>query len=240
MKLQRLISYGTKAVKKYDMIQDGDKIAVGMSGGKDSLALLIFLAHLKNYMNYKIEIEAINIDCFSNTDFTELENKCKELNVNFTSVRTDIGNIIFNERKESNPCSLCSKMRKAALFEKAAELKCNKVALGHNKDDVIQTFFMSLFQEGRLHTFPCYKYLDRTDVTIIRPLIYAPEKDIIGFVNKYDYHKYIIKGLCPADKKTERENMNGFIKELRGKYQDIDRKIFGAIERSGIDGYKGE
>ena len=240
MKLQRLLTYGIKAIKKYDMIKDGDKIAVGISGGKDSITTLILLNHIKKHFEeYKnIEIYPVVIDCFGNTDYSVLEEKIKELDLKLSIVRTEIADIIFNVRKEKNPCSLCSKMRKSALFIESEKLGCNKVALGHNRDDVLETFFMSLFEEGRIHTFPCNTYLNKTNVTIIRPLIYVPEKDVVGFINKYDLNRYLIKNKCLADGNTEREEMKNFLRSLREKYEKIDDKLIGAIEKARIDGYK--
>ena len=239
MKKQQLVTNSLKAINKYEMIQDNDTIAVGISGGKDSLALLVMLSEYKKYFNDTINIIPIAVDIMGDNDYQLLDDFItNELNLKLDIVRTEINDIIFNVRKESNPCSLCSKMRKSALFTRAEELGCNKVALGHNKDDVLETFFMSLFEEGRLHTFPCNTYLDKTNVTIIRPMIYIEEKNIIGFINKYDLAKYVIKNRCKADGNTNREEMKNYLKSLRIKYDHIDDKLMGAIEKASIDGYK--
>ena len=238
MKLQKLLSYGIKAIKKYNMIEDGDKIAVGISGGKDSLTTLILLGEIKKYFYKDIEIVPIAIDIFENQDYSKLEEKIRVMGMELIIERTEIAKIIFDERKEDSPCSLCAKMRKSALFTKAEEMGCNKVALGHNRDDVLETFFMSLFQEGRIHTFPCNTYLDKTNVTIIRPLIYVPECDVRGFINKEGLSDYVMETKCPAAGNTEREKMLDFIKDLRKDYKNIDDKLIKAIEKAGIDGYK--
>ena len=185
MKMQRLLSYVRRAVQDYDMIQDGDRIAVGISGGKDSLTLLMALKGLQRFYPKKFEIEAITVSLgFEGMDFSPIQKFCDELGVHYSIVDTQIGEIIFDARKEKNPCALCSKMRKGALNNKVEELGCNKIALGHNRDDVIETFFMSLFYEGRIHCFSPYTFLSKKKIASIRPLIYVPEKDVIGFATK--------------------------------------------------------
>ncbi len=236
MKLQQLLSYIRRAVDDYEMIKEGDKIAVGLSGGKDSVALLIGLKALQRFYPQKFELEAITVSLgFENMNFDSMINLCRELNVNYTIENTDIGNIIFNERKEKNPCSLCSKMRKGSLNDSAKTLGCNKIALGHNKDDVMQTFFLSLFYEGRINTFSPITYLDRKDLYSIRPLIYVPEKEVKGFINKCNIE--IVKNPCPANGNTKREDMKNFIYSLMKDYPNVDDKIFGAIQRSNLNGW---
>lgn len=236
MKLQKLLSYVRKAVEDYDMIKDGDKIAVGLSGGKDSIALLIALKSLQRFYPQKFELEVITVSLgFENMNFNSMIELCKNLEVNYTIENTNIGTIIFDERKEKNPCSLCSKMRKGALNDVAEKLGCNKIALGHNKDDVIQTFFLSLFYEGRINTFAPITYLDRKKLYSIRPLMYSREKDIKSFVNKSNIE--IIKNQCPANGNTKREDMKNFIYQMEKNYTSFDEKIFGAIQRSKISGW---
>ena len=182
MKLQRLMSLTRKAVDDYNMIEEGDKIAVGISGGKDSLALLYALAGLRRFYPKKFTLEAITVDLgFQGFDLTEITALCKELDVPYTIVKTDIGEVIFNTREETNPCSLCAKMRKGAFNEEAKRLGCNKSAYAHHRDDVIETMLMSLIYEGRFYTFAPVTYLDRMDITLIRPLIYVNEADVVGF-----------------------------------------------------------
>ena len=239
MKLQKLLSFVRQATDEYGMIEEGDRIAVGISGGKDRLALLIALHHMKSFYPKAFEVEAITV-CLGlpNTDFSPVKKLCEELNIPYTIAETDIGRIIFDDRKEKNPCSLCSKMRKGALHEEALRRNCNKVALGHNRDDVIETFFMSLFYEGRINTFSPITYLDRKNIHSIRPLMYVPEQDVISFVKYNDIH--IVKSPCPVDGHTKREEIKNFVHEHRTKYLSFDQKIFGAIQRSNLKGYEKE
>ena len=172
MKLQKLLSYVRRAVDDYHMIEEGDKIAVGVSGGKDSICLLIALKHLQRFYPKHFELEAITVSLgLPGAVYDDIQALCDSIGVPYTVVNTDIGQIIFEERKEKNPCSLCAKMRKGALNTKAEELGCNKVALGHNKDDVVETFFMSLFYEGRINCCAPVSYLDRSKLYSIRPLM---------------------------------------------------------------------
>jgi tRNA(Ile)-lysidine synthase TilS/MesJ len=198
MELQRLLSLTRKAVDDYSQIDEGDKIAVGISGGKDSLTLLYALANLKRFYPNTYELGAITVDLgLPGFDTDPIAKICESLDVPYTVVKTDIYNIIFNDRKESNPCSLCAKMRKGSLNEAIKARGYNKVAYGHHKDDVVETLMMSLIYEGRINTFSPVTYLDRTDITVIRPLLYIDEADIIGFANKYDLP--VAGKLCPAD-----------------------------------------
>ena len=237
MKIQQLLSYARRALQDYNMIEEGDKIAVGISAGKDSLALLLALRHLQYFYPKKFELEAITVSLgFDNFDLSKVQAFCKELGVPYTVYETEIGKIIFDERKESNPCSLCSKMRKGALNDKAKELGCNKIALGHNKDDINETLLMSLFYEGRIHTMSPVTYLERSELTVIRPLIYAPEKDIKYFAKKQGLP--VVKSPCPADGVTRRETTKQLIYKLEKEIPMLSNHLFGAIERSEIDGWK--
>ncbi len=237
MELQKLLSHVRRACDTYNMINDGDSIAVGISGGKDSLALLVALTALQRFYPNKFSVKAICISLgFPNFDLTPVYRLCDKLKVDFTVVETDIGKIVFEDRKESNPCSLCSKMRKGALNKEAVKLNCNKVALGHNKDDVIQTFFLSLFYEGQIHTFSPVTYLDRMDVYLIRPIMYVPEKDIVSFVAKQGIQP--VKSPCPVDGLTKREIIKEFIKTQAKDFDNLEHKVFGAIERSEVCGWR--
>ncbi len=239
MKLQRLLSYVRRAVDDYKMINEGDKIAVGISGGKDSLCLLVALAHLRRFYPKKFELEAITVSLgFEGTDYSSVQALCDKLDVHYTVINTDIGEIIFNERKEKNPCSLCAKMRKGALNDEADRLGCNKIALGHNKDDIIETFFMSLFFEGRINTFAPVSFLDRKKLYSIRPLMYVPEYEARSFISKEGIE--IVKNPCPADGETKRQEIRDLIKELSKDYDNLSGKVFGAIQRSDIKGWKEE
>ncbi len=228
MKLQRLLSLTRKAVDDYNMISEGDKIAIGISGGKDSLALLYALANLRIFYPKKFDVVAITVDLgFDGFDLSEIKALCDKLNVPYYVVKTDIGKIIFNERKETNPCSLCAKMRKGAFNDKAIELGCNKSAYAHHKDDVIETMMLSLIYEGHFYTFAPVTYLDRMKITLIRPLIYVEEADIIGFKNLYDLP--VKKNPCPADGVTSREYAKDLIKEINAETPGVKERLFHAI-----------
>ena len=237
MELQRLYSFTRKAVDDYKLIKTGDKIAVGISGGKDSLTLLYALAGLRRFYPEKFELCAISIDLgFEGFETDEIQKLCDKLEVEYTVVHTDINRIVFKDRGESNPCSLCSKMRKGALNDAIKELGCNKVAYGHHKDDVVETMLLSLIFEGRFHTFSPETYLDRTGITVIRPLIYINEADIIGFNNKMNLP--ITKGKCPADGYTKREYAKNLLKSLNLENPGVKERMFTAISQSEIKGWK--
>lgn len=237
MKLQHLLSYTRKAIDDYQMIEDGDKIAIGVSGGKDSLTLLYALAGLRRFYPKKFELEAITVNMgFKELDFSAVADLCKELDINYTVVESEIAEIIFEHRKESNPCSLCAKMRKGAFNAKAKELGCNKEAYAHHYDDVIETMMMSLIYEGRIHCFSPVTYLDRSEITLIRPLIYVEEQDIKGFRNAN--HLPVVKNPCPVDGYTKREYIKQLIKSLGSESPGLRERLFHAIESSGMNGWK--
>ena len=239
MKLQRLLSYVRRAVDDYNMIEEGDKIAIGVSGGKDSLALITALKALQRFYPKHFDIVAISVALgFEGMDFSPVRELCDSLGVEYHIVETDIGEIIFNERKEKNPCSLCAKMRKGALNDMVEKLNCNKVALGHNRDDVIETLLMSLLYEGRIYTFSPVTYLDRKKITSIRPLIYVPEKEIRGYVKAENLP--VVKNTCPADGNTKREDMKNRIAQLKKDFDHLDEKLMGAVQRSYIQGWQRE
>lgn len=236
MKLQKLLSLTRQAIEKYNMIQEGDKIAIGISGGKDSLALLYSMAKLRAFYPKKFEIIAISVDIgIPGFDAEPVRKLCEKLEVEYFVEKTDIYEIIFNARKEKNPCSLCTKLRKGSLCTKIKELGCNKLAYGHHKDDVIETFYMSLLYEGRLNTFAPVTFLEQTEITLIRPLIYCNESQIIGFINKYELN--ISKAKCPADGYTKREYSKQLIKQLEKENKGCKNKIFTAITNSSIPGW---
>ncbi|MBQ2717072.1 MAG: 7-cyano-7-deazaguanine synthase [Clostridia bacterium] len=228
MNLQQLLSPARKAIEDYEMINDGDKIAVGLSGGKDSVTLLYILAGLKRFYPKKFELVAITIDLGLDYDQKEVEslkNLCAELNVEYHIVPTDIYQILFVERKEKSPCSLCSKMRRGALNTKAIELGCNKLALGHHADDLIETLFLSLFYEGRLSTFEPITYLSRANMTVIRPMIYIEEKNIRAFSKD----KPVLYNPCPADKYTQREYVKNLINQIKKDIPIAKDRMLSAI-----------
>ena len=190
MKLQQLLNHTRKAVDEYQMIQEGDHIAVGISGGKDSLTLLYALHGLKRFYPNHFELSAITVDLgYEQCDFTPIKELCREMEIPYHIVKTDIAQILFEERKEKNPCSLCAKMRKGALNQAVKEIGCNKIAYAHHKDDIIETMILSLFFEGRFYSFSPKTYLDRMDLTVIRPIMFVDEADVIGFKNKVNIWK---------------------------------------------------
>ncbi len=236
MKLQRLMSVARKAIDDYEMIQEGDKIAIGISGGKDSLALLYALHGLQQFYPKKFDVVAISVHLgYEDMDFTPVQELCDSLNVDFHLVRTDIGNIVFNMRKEDSPCSLCSKMRKGALNDRAKELGCNKVAYGHHKDDVVETMMLSLIYEGRFHSFAPVTYLDRMDLTLIRPLLYLKEADIIGFQHKYELP--VVKNSCPVDGHTKREYVKNLLADMNMTAPGVKQRMFSAVSNGNLRGW---
>lgn len=237
MNLQRVYSLARKAIDDYHMIMSGDKIAIGISGGKDSLTLLYALHGLQRFYPEPFELCAVTIDLgFENLNLDRIRDLCDSLDVEYHIIQTDIGKIIFEDRKESNPCSLCAKMRKGALNNAMKSVGCNKVAYAHHKDDVVETMMMSLIYEGRFHTFRPVTYLDRTDITVIRPLIYMDESDIIGFVNKYNVP--VAKSPCPADGHTKREYVKNFVREINLETPGVKDRMFSAIQNGNLEGWE--
>jgi len=235
--MKRLLSFVRRAVDDYGMIDDGDRIAVGVSGGKDSLTLLETLAEMRRFYPKKYEVFAVTVDMgFEGQDYSELREYMRRLGVKYKIVRTEIAKIIFDVRKESNPCSLCARMRRGSLHAAAQELGCNKVALGHHYDDAIETFMMNLFFEGRLGCFSPVTYLSNRKITLIRPLIYAQEKDVAYFTRRRALP--IQTSLCPEDHATERENMKKLLAELERNNKGLRHRIFTAMCTGEIDGFK--
>ena len=232
MKLQRLLSLTRQAVDDYALIDSGDKIAVGISGGKDSLTLLYALHGLKRFYPNEFELSAITVDLgFKNFDLSPVRSLCSELSVPFTVVPTDIGKILFETRKESNPCALCAKMRKGALNETAKQMGCNKIAYAHHRDDLIETMLLSLIYEGRFYAFSPKTFLDRTELTVIRPMIYVSEADVIGFSLP------VCKNPCPVDGKTKREYVKQLTKQLNLQAPGVKERLFHAITEGNIEGW---
>lgn len=237
LKLQQVLSYVRKAVDDYHMIEAGDKIAVGISGGKDSLTLLYALNGLKRFYPQPFDIHAVTVDLgFENLRLDEIQALCRELDVEYTIVKTDIAQVIFHDRKEENPCSLCAKMRKGALNQAIKDAGCNKVAYAHHKDDVVETMLLSLIFEGRFHTFSPVTYLDRMDLTVIRPLMYMNEVDVIGFVNKYKVP--VVKSPCPADGHTKREYVKNLLRQLNIENPGVKERMFTAIQNGTMKGWE--
>ena len=227
--MQRLIGLVRRCVEDYNMIEEGDRIAVGVSGGKDSLALLAFLAELRKYHNKHFEIEAITIDMGLGMDYSGIAALCESLDVPYTRVETQIGPIIFDHRKEKNPCSMCSKMRRGALNQALLDRGMNKLALGHHFDDAVETFLMSLLYEGRISCFQPVTNLDRMGVIQIRPMLYIHEKSIDNFVSRAELP--VLENRCPVDKTTKREEIKQLVFELSKTYPDLKDRVFGAMQR---------
>lgn len=226
------------ACQQYNMINDGDRIAVGVSGGKDSVCLLAAMANLRRFYPCKFELVAITVDPRfggEEGDYSQIEELCKKLDVEYIIKRTQLAEVIFDIRKESNPCSLCARMRRGALHDAAKEAGCNKIALGHHLDDVAETFIMNLFNGGTLDCFMPVTYLSRKDIYMIRPLIFARESDCARVVRRENLP--VVKSKCPADGHTERQEVKEFLSSLEKKYGDVRHKILGAMQRKEINGY---
>ena len=213
MTLQKVLSRVRQAVEDYHMIEEGDRIAVGISGGKDSLTLLLALNEVRKFYPQKFSVYEIP----------------------YTVVETSIAKIVFEDRRENNPCSLCAKMRKGALNDAIKDLGCNKIAYAHHEDDVVETMMLSLFYEGRLHTFSPVTHLDKTGLTVIRPLIYMREAEVIGFVNKYQVP--VVKSPCPADGHTKREYIKELLQQIHRENPGVRDRIFTAIQRGNMEGW---
>lgn len=233
MKLQQLMSYTRQAIDDYGMIQDGDKIAIGISGGKDSLTLLYALHGLQRFYPKKFTLEAITVDLgHPGFDVSKLQELCEQMEVPYTVVKTEIAQIVFEERKEKNPCSLCAKMRKGALNDAARQLGCNKIAYAHHKDDIIETMLMSLLYEGHFYSFPPITYLDRMNLTVIRPMMYVKEVDVKGFSKKHNLP--IEKSPCPADGYTKRQYVKDLLRTLNQENPGVKERMFSAIVNGKI------
>ena len=236
MKLQQLYSYTRKGIDDFNLIESGDHIAIGISGGKDSLTLLYAMAGLRRFYPKPFTLEAIAVHLgFEELDFSPVQTLCEQLEVPFHVVHSNIAEIIFKERKETNPCSLCAKMRKGAFNEKSKALGCNKLAYAHHKNDFVETVIMSMIYEGRYHCFPPKIYLDRMELTLIRPMIYLDEKDIIGFKNKMDLP--VIKNPCPADGYTKRQYVKELLHQIDVENPGAKDHIFHALLHSNLKGY---
>lgn len=236
--MQKILGYMRKAVQDFDLIQNGDKIAVGVSGGKDSLVLLNGLVLLRRFIGIEYDVVAVTMDpCFNGVenDYSAVRKLCDDLGVEYVLERTNIGEVVFNIRKETHPCSLCAKMRRGALHEAAKQNGCNKLALGHNMDDAIETFMMNLFVEGRIGVYAPKSYLSRRDLTVIRPLGLAPEKEVRAAARRSGIS--IVKSKCPVDGHTKREEMKNILREQEKIDNGIKDRIFGAMRRFDLDGW---
>ncbi len=236
--MEKLMSFVRAAVEKYNMIEENDKIAVAVSGGKDSVFLLKALHSLSRYYPKKFELTAITIDpMFSGieTDFSAIQSICDDMNIPYIIRRSDLADIIFNQRKEKNPCSLCARMRRGMLHDMCNDLSFNKIALGHHGDDATETFMMNLLYGGNISCFSPVTYLSRKDITMIRPLIFCKDRQVRNIVNKLNLP--IVKSTCPVDGHTGRAETTELIDSLEKKYPDVKAKIMGAMERNHISGW---
>lgn len=236
--MQKILGHMRKAIQQYRMICGGDSIAVGVSGGKDSVALLVGLARLRSFIGIDFKVTALTIDpAFGGvpTDYSPVTELCGTLGVEHVILPTQIGEIVFDVRREPNPCSLCSRMRRGALTNAAAELGCNKIALGHNYDDTVETFLMNLFTEGRIGCYPPVTMLENRDITVIRPLVLAEEREIRRAVRGCGLP--VVKSACPADGHTNRERTKALIAQLEHDDHGIKDRLFGAMVRGDIDGW---
>lgn len=234
--MQKLLSYLRKGVDDYRMINENDHITVGVSGGKDSLALLYGLSKLRQFYPKKFTLTAITLSMgYKEMNFDGVKRLCDELDVEYILKETDIAEILFDIRKETNPCSLCAKMRRGALHEAAIEAGSHKVALGHHYDDVLETFMLCLIYEGRVNCFSPVTYLDRKDITLIRPMLYTPEQYISGFARRFELP--VVKNMCPADKQTKREYVKNLIWQLEKENPGFRTRLFTAIEGGKVGGF---
>lgn len=240
--MQKILGYMRKAIAEFDLLSDGDRVAVGVSGGKDSLILLKGLWRLRDFIGIDYDIVAVTEDpCFGGIpgDYYSVQKLCDEMGIEYILEKSRIGEIVFDVRHEQHPCSLCARLRRGAIHNAAKKAGCNKVALGHNYDDVVETFLMNLFVEGRIGCFAPKSFLDRREITVIRPLVFAPESEVRRAAKRENLE--IVKSKCPADGHTMREQTKMFIAAREREDRGFKDRIFGAMRRAGIDGwgYKG-
>ena len=239
--MQKILGYLRRAVQEFDLIQDGDRIAVGISGGKDSLVLLRALRDFQRFGLVEYSLTAVTLDLQfegSQTDYSAVSELCDSLGIPYHILRTEIGRIVFESRKETHPCSLCAKMRRGALHDATKDLGCNKLALGHHNDDAIETFLMNLFIEGRIGCYAPKSYLSRKDITLIRPLSFAPEREIRRVAKQCIPE--VVRSRCPVDGHTVRESMKDFIRVQEKTQSGFKTRVFGAMRRANVDGWGGK
>ena len=235
--MQKILGFLRKAIENYNMIEEGDKIAVGLSGGKDSITLLMGLRALQRFYPKHFEIIAVSVNPgFEFFDISFLQNICNNIGVEYVETESHIKEIVFDIRKEKNPCSLCANLRRGILNSTAIECGCNKIALGHNEDDVLETFFLNMLYAGNLSTFSPISYMDRSGVTLIRPLIYASEREIKKFVKRANIT--VMPKNCPMDGISKREYMKDLLYKLTIEIPNVRANLMGAIKRAQINGWK--
>ena len=238
--MQKILGYMRKAIQEFDLLQDGDRIAVGVSGGKDSLVLLEGLLRLRRFIGISYEVVGVTLDPqFGGVpgDYSAIAAMCEAQGVEYHVLRTDIGRIVFEIRQEPNPCSLCARMRRGALHDAALQFGCNKVALGHHYNDAVETFVMNLFLEGRIGCFSPKSYLSRKQLTLIRPLVFAPEREIRRAAQQQGLA--VQKSRCPADGYTSRQKTKEFLAQMERESHGFTDRLFGAMRRSNVDGWGG-
>lgn len=236
--MQQLLGMMRKAIVDYHMIENGDRVMVGISGGKDSVALFTGLVRLRQFIGIDYQVVGVTLDPGFDgivQDYSAIERLAESLDARYIVKHTDIGHVVFDIRNEQNPCSLCARMRRGALHDMAKELGCNKVALGHHADDATETLMMNLFNEGRIGCFSPVTYMSRKDITVIRPLVYAGEKDVMHAIRINDLP--VVKSKCPVDKTTNRQWTKDFLAEMEREHPGITQRIYGAIKRGKINGW---
>lgn len=237
--MQKIVGLVRRCVDDYHMIEAGDKIAVGVSGGKDSLTLLVLLRELQRYYPKPFSLAAVTIDMgLGGMDFSPVQALCDRLEVPFTKIKTEIGPIIFEYRQEKNPCSMCAKMRRGALNEALLSQGIHKIALGHHHDDAVETFLMSMLYEGRISCFQPVTLLDRTGITQIRPMLYLPEQTVVHVAEQLDLP--VVHNTCPVDKHTKRQEVKNLIRDLQATYPDLKTKLFGAMQRLPLPAWEAD
>lgn len=234
--MQHILGQVRRCVEDYHMIEAGDKVAVGVSGGKDSLLTLMALARLRDFYPISFQLEAITLETGTpGMSFDAVAELCRELEVPYTRIHVPVYQIVFEERKEKNPCSLCAKLRRGSLNTALTERGIHKIALGHHYDDAIETLLMNLLFEGRIGCFQPVTYLDRTGITQIRPLLYCREDDIRRTVERLRLP--VVHNPCPANGSTRRQEVKDLIHQLEGRYPDIKQKLFGSLQRYPLYGW---
>lgn len=227
--MQRLVGLMRRCAEDYKMIKPGDRIGIGVSGGKDSLALLVLMSELRRHCGFDFYLEAVTVDLGFGMDFSPIQKLCDDLSIPLTVVKTEISKIIFDYRQEKNPCSMCAKMRRGAINQALLDRGLKKLALGHHFDDAVNTFMMNLIYEGRIGCFQPVTDLDRTGIVQIRPMLYIHEKTIEAFAERMALP--IVQNRCPVDKRTKREEIRGLVYDLSAKYPDLKERVFGAMQR---------
>ncbi len=227
--MQRLVGLMRRCAEDYRMLAPGDRVGIGVSGGKDSLALLMLMSELRRHCGFDFYLEAVTVDLGFGMDFSPIQKLCDDLAIPFTVIKTQIAPIIFDYRQEKNPCSMCAKMRRGALNQALLDRGLNKLALGHHFDDAVETFVMNLVYEGRIGCFQPVTDLDRTGIVQIRPMLYIHEKTLEAFAQRMELP--VVQNRCPVDKRTKREEIKGLVYDLSARYPDLKERIFGAMQR---------